>query len=69
VIEGFLLDGVALRASHVAPRHKEFAALVVTDLADSQLPIRYSAAMPARITAHKTAVELLVKLTLSNGFL
>jgi hypothetical protein len=69
VIKGLLFDGIALRAGDVAPGHKEFAALVVPDFANSHLPIRYSAAMPARITAHKAAVELLVKLTLSNAFL
>jgi hypothetical protein len=69
VIEGLLLDGIALRACHVAPGHKEFAALVVPDFANAQLPIRYSAAMPAGVTAHEAAVELLVKLTLSHGFL
>jgi hypothetical protein len=69
VIEGLLLDGIALRAADVTPGHKELTALVVPDLANSHLPIRYSAAMPAGVTAHETAVELFVKLTLSDGFL
>jgi hypothetical protein len=69
VIKGLLFDGIALRARDVAPGHKELTALVVPDLANSRLPIRYSAAMPAGVTAHETALELLVKLTLSDGFL
>jgi hypothetical protein len=67
VIEGLLLDGIALRAGHVAPRHEKFAALVVPDLANAQLPVRYAAAMPASITAHKAPLELLIKLTFSDG--
>jgi hypothetical protein len=69
VIERLLFDGIALRAGDVTPRHKQLTALVIPDLANSRLPIRYSAAMPARVTAHETALELLVKLTLSDGFL
>jgi hypothetical protein len=69
VIKGLLFDGIALRAGDVAPGHKEFAAVVVPDLANSRLPIRYSAAMPAGVTAHESALELFVKLTLSDGFL
>jgi hypothetical protein len=69
MIEGFFLDRIALRAGDVTPGYKESAALIVTDLANPDLPLRDSAAMPARVTAHETALELLVKLTLSDGFL
>jgi hypothetical protein len=69
VIKGLLFDGIALRAGDVAPGHEQLTALVVSNLANSHLPIRYSAAMPARVTAHEAAVEFLVKLTLPDGFL
>jgi hypothetical protein len=67
VIEGLLLDGIALRAGDVAPGHKQFTALVVPDLANAQLPIRDAAAMAARITAHEAALELVVNLTFPDG--
>ena len=45
--ERFLLDGIALRAPDIAPRHQQPASLVVADLADANSAVGQRAAMPA----------------------
>ena len=66
VVEGLLFDGIALHSRGVTPGHLELAALVEADFADAQLPFGNAAAMAAGKAAHKTAVELFVKLAFAN---
>jgi hypothetical protein len=62
----FLLNGIALHPANISPRHVESPPAVVTYLANPRLPVRDRTAMPARITAHPIAVELLIKLPLPH---
>jgi hypothetical protein len=55
-----------LHAAHVSPRHKESAALVVSDFTDPKLALRDRAAVPTGVAAYSISVELLVKLALAN---
>jgi hypothetical protein len=64
--EGFFLDWIALDAADIAPRDIESSALVVANLADSELLVRDLATMPAGKTAHPVAVELFVQIALAN---
>jgi hypothetical protein len=61
-----LLDGIALYATDVSPRHIQCAAAVVTHLTDAGLPVRDGAAVAAGIAAHPIAVEFLVKLAFAH---
>src|SRR5215472_1348330 len=64
--EGLLLDGVALHASHIAPRHIKRAALVETHLAYAGLAFRDGATVSACVAANAVAIEFLVELSLAN---
>jgi hypothetical protein len=66
--ERFLLDRIALHTTHVAPRHIESAAPVVANLANARLAVRDWTAMAASKAAHPAAVELFIKLALTNVF-
>src|SRR5713226_3641483 len=68
VEERLFLYGIALHAAHVAPRHVESSAAVVTDLADARLTIGDRAAVAAGVTAHTVAVELLIQLAFADMF-
>src|SRR5262245_28680535 len=51
VKERFLLDGIALDAAHVAPRHAQRSPLVEPHLADADRALRNRAAMAARMAS------------------
>src|SRR3954463_5331617 len=62
VEERLLFDGVELQRSHVAMRHKQFAATVESHPANTIQAIGNHAAMPARKAAEFAAFKLLVEL-------
>jgi len=67
VKERLLLDGIALNAANVAPGNIQLAAAIVTDLADSWLPVWNRAAMATSIAAYAIAViDLLVQIAFSD---
>ena len=61
VEEGLLLDGIALRAGHVAPGREQRAAAVEADLADTGGAVGNRARVAAGEAAHPRAVVSLVQ--------
>src|SRR5580698_8982541 len=61
-----LLNGIALYAAHITPRHVESSTLVVADFTDTGLAIGNGTAMAACVTADAVAVELLVQLAFAD---
>ena len=61
-----LLDGVALHAADVTPRHHQTSALVEADLADADRAVRQRTAVAARVAAQAAVGESLVQLALTR---
>ena len=55
----FLLDGITLHSSDVAPGNVERAAVIEANLADTGLSLGNRAAVAAGIAAHSIAIQLL----------
>jgi hypothetical protein len=68
VVKGFLLDGIALKPTDVAPGNVEGAAPVVANLANSGPAVGNRAVVAAGIAAHPVPVELLVESAFANSF-
>ena len=66
VEERLLLDGIALHAADVAPRHAQASAVVETHLADADGPVRQRTAMAARVTAEAAIGKPVVQLALAR---
>ena len=61
VEEWLLLNGVALGAANVSPRHVERSTTVIADLADTCLSLRDRAAVSAGVTAEPIVLQFGVK--------
>ena len=66
VVEGLLLDGVALHRLHVPPRHIQLAVTMEADLTDSGLAFGYRTAVAAGVTAYAAIVDCLPQIPLAD---
>ena len=66
MVEGLLLDGVALHRLHVAPGHIELAVAVEADLADAGLAFGYGAAVAAGMAADAARVDPVPQFALAD---